>query len=163
MLDCIARIGRLVKLVACCRVASNPLSTTLPGMSQQADFRRTALGFAAWLVVCFGAAAVGGLLRPGDWYAQLEKPAWTPPNWLFGPVWTALYLMMAVAAWEVWRRGGFARQCRPLALFLIQLAFNALWSWFFSRRQLSPSSKRPRPPRTEPSPRALPPALGAAA
>ena len=132
-------------------------------MSQQADFRRTALGFAAWLVVCFGAAAVGGLLRPGDWYAQLEKPAWTPPNWLFGPVWTALYLMMAVAAWEIWRRGGFARQCRPLALFLIQLAFNALWSWFFSRRQLSPSSKRPRPPRTEPSPRALPPAFGAAA
>jgi len=68
---------------------------------------------------------------PGEWYASLEKPSWNPPNWIFGPAWTALYAMMAVAAWLVWRRGGFAAQALPLAAFLVQLLLNALWSWLF--------------------------------
>ncbi len=68
---------------------------------------------------------------PGEWYAQLSKPAWNPPNWIFGPVWTALYLMMAVAAWRIWRLGGFGGQRRPLILFFIQLALNAAWSPLF--------------------------------
>ncbi len=68
---------------------------------------------------------------PGEWYAQLKKPAWNPPGWIFGPVWSALYILMAVAAWLVWRRGGFAAQRRPLGLFLIQIALNALWSPLF--------------------------------
>jgi len=68
---------------------------------------------------------------PGEWYASLQKPSWTPPNWLFGPVWTALYTMMGVAAWLVWQRGGFERRRTALRLFLLQLFFNALWSPLF--------------------------------
>jgi len=90
-----------------------------------------ALGLAGWVLLCFSAAALGGFFLPGEWYAQLRKPAWNPPGWIFGPVWTALYTMMAVAAWLVWRRGGFAVQRVPLGLFLLQLLFNALWSPLF--------------------------------
>ncbi len=68
---------------------------------------------------------------PGEWYASLRKPSWNPPGWIFGPVWTALYAMMAVAAWLVWRRGGFAAQRRPLGWFLAQLALNAAWTPLF--------------------------------
>jgi len=71
------------------------------------------------------------MFPPDDWYASLEKPSWNPPGWVFGPVWTALYTMMAVAAWLVWRRGGFAAQRLPLGLFMVQLAFNALWTPLF--------------------------------
>ena len=68
---------------------------------------------------------------PGEWYAALKKPAWNPPAWIFGPVWTSLYTMMAVAAWLVWQRGGFVSQRRPLMLFLAQLALNAAWTPLF--------------------------------
>lgn len=88
-------------------------------------------GLALWVIACFGAAALGGLFPPGAWYAGLNKPSWNPPSWLFGPVWSALYTMMAVAAWLVWRRGGFRAQRTPLALFLVQLALNAAWSPLF--------------------------------
>ncbi len=84
-----------------------------------------------WLLVTFAAAALGGLFMPGEWYAQLKKPAWNPPNWIFGPVWTALYSMMAVAAWLVARRGGWMAQRRALGWFLVQLALNAMWSPLF--------------------------------
>ena len=89
------------------------------------------LALAGWLFVCFAAASLGGIFLPGEWYAALKKPAWNPPGWIFGPVWTALYTMMAVAAWLVWRRGGFASQRKPLALFLAQLALNAAWTPLF--------------------------------
>ena len=94
---------------------------------------RQILGLTAWLLVCFGAAAVGGAAsaRAGDFYAQLVRPAWAPPSWLFAPVWTLLYLMMAVAAWLVWRTRGFAGARGALTLFLVQLALNALWTWLF--------------------------------
>lgn len=84
-----------------------------------------------WLLLCFAVASLGALFMPGQWYAALNKPAWNPPGWIFGPVWTALYAMMAVAAWLVWQRGGFAAQRRPLGLFLAQLALNALWTPLF--------------------------------
>lgn len=92
---------------------------------------RSALALAGWLLACFGAAAMGGLFMPGEWYAALRKPSWNPPAWVFGPVWTALYTMMAMAAWRVWKRGGFAAQRRALALFLVQLALNAAWTPLF--------------------------------
>lgn len=92
---------------------------------------RSLLALAGWLALCFGAATFGALFAPGEWYAQLRKPSWNPPSWVFGPVWTALYFMMATAAWLVWRRGGFTARARPLGLFLVQLIFNALWSWLF--------------------------------
>src|SRR5512144_2474003 len=92
---------------------------------------RKFLALLAWLAVSFGAAAMGGLFTPGEWYASLKKPSWNPPGWMFGPVWTALYTMMAVAAWLVWRQGGWNKQRKPLLLFLAQLALNALWTPLF--------------------------------
>lgn len=67
---------------------------------------------------------------PG-WYAGLAKPSFTPPNWAFGPVWTTLYLMMAVAAWLVWRAGGWRYAHVALAIYAGQLALNLLWSILF--------------------------------
>ena len=90
-----------------------------------------AVGLICWLALCFAAPAVGAFSLPGEWYASLRKPAWNPPHWIFGPVWTALYTMMALAAWLVWRRGGLASQRMPLVLFLIQLALNAAWTPLF--------------------------------
>lgn len=94
-------------------------------------------GLAGWILASFAAASTGLLFPPGDWYASLQKPAWNPPSWLFGPVWTLLYLMMAVAAWRVWRRGGFGRHLRPLGWHLLQLGLNALWTpLFFGLHQM---------------------------
>ena len=89
------------------------------------------LALVGWVLLCFAAASLGGLFMPGEWYASLKKPTWHPPAWIFGPVWTALYTAMAVAAWLVWRRGGWAAQRRPLLLFLAQLALNAVWTPLF--------------------------------
>ncbi|MBM3878024.1 MAG: tryptophan-rich sensory protein [Verrucomicrobia bacterium] len=83
------------------------------------------------MAICFVAPALGIFAMPGEWYASLRKPSWNPPGWIFGPVWTALYAMMAVAAWLVWRRGGFAAQRRALTMFLVQLALNAAWTPLF--------------------------------
>lgn len=84
-----------------------------------------------WVLLCFAAASLGGFFGPGEWYAALKKPAWNPPGWIFGPVWTALYIMMAVAAWLVWKQGGFKTHRRALTMFLVQLALNALWTPLF--------------------------------
>jgi tryptophan-rich sensory protein len=81
--------------------------------------------------MCFSAASMGALFPPGDWYAGLNKPSWNPPGWVFGPVWSALYAMMAVAAWLIWQRGGFGAQRRALMRFIIQLALNAAWTPLF--------------------------------
>lgn len=89
-----------------------------------------------WLLVCFAAAAMGAFFMPGEWFDELKKPSWNPPAWLFGPVWTVLYAMMAVAAWLVWKRGGFAAQRKPLALFLAQLILNAAWTPLFFGLQM---------------------------
>jgi tryptophan-rich sensory protein len=92
------------------------------------------IGLVVVNVICFAAAGIGSLVTtpqiPG-WYADLAKPAWKPPNWIFGPVWSCLYLMMAVAAWLVWQQRGFAGAKLPLTLFAIQLALNSLWSVLF--------------------------------
>lgn len=92
---------------------------------------RRILALIGWLLLCFAAASFGGLAGSGEWYDALNKPSWNPPPWIFGPVWTALYSMMAVAAWLVWRQGGWTRQRRPLFFFLAQLALNALWTPLF--------------------------------
>lgn len=89
------------------------------------------LALAGWLALCFGAASLGAVFMPGEWYASLKKPSWNPPAWIFAPVWSALYAMMAVAAWLVWKRGGFSAQRKPLGLFLTQLALNAIWTPLF--------------------------------
>ncbi len=95
-----------------------------------------ALGIA--LAATFAAAAAGGLASAGAgaFYAQLARPAWAPPGWLFGPVWSVLYPMMAVAAWLAWRASPGPAVRPALLLYGAQLAANALWSWlFFAGRQ----------------------------
>jgi tryptophan-rich sensory protein len=84
-----------------------------------------------WVLLSFSAGLFGSQFRPGEWYAALSKPAWTPPGWIFAPVWTTLYLLMGIAAWRVWREGGWTRQRLALALFVVQLLLNAAWSWIF--------------------------------
>lgn len=97
---------------------------------------RAAIAFWVALVVCFGAATLGAWQTAAgvhSWYPALHKPPWTPPNWLFGPVWTVLYFMMATAAWRVWMRAGWHAS---LWLFLLQLSLNTLWSAiFFGQRR----------------------------
>jgi tryptophan-rich sensory protein len=84
------------------------------------------------LIICIGGGAASGLATPpGDWYASLAKPTWTPPGWLFGPAWTLLYTLMAVAAWTVWRRRQQTSVCVPLTLFAVQLALNFAWTPLF--------------------------------
>ena len=93
-------------------------------------------GFMVFLVMCLGAQLTGSFLtmpaiRSG-WHAGLEKPFFNPPGWLFGPVWTALYFLMAVAAWMVWRQGSGNVQVKSaLMIFFVQLVFNVLWSALF--------------------------------
>ena len=98
------------------------------------DRARNVTALAVALVLCYGAAAVGRLLgagADGGWYADLAKPSWTPPSWVFGPVWTLLYGMMAVAAWLVWLRRRQRPAAAAMALFAAQLALNAAWSPLF--------------------------------
>lgn len=89
----------------------------------------------AVLIVClvapFCAGLIGSRFMPGAWYASLAKPAWNPPDWIFAPVWTLLYVLMGVAAWLVWRRAGCVQARTALIVFLVQLVLNALWSWLF--------------------------------
>jgi len=87
------------------------------------------------IVACLAAGAIGSVFTRSaipTWYATLEKPSFNPPNWLFAPVWTFLYILMGVAAFLVWRKGLENRQVRiALIVFLIQLVLNALWSVVF--------------------------------
>jgi tryptophan-rich sensory protein len=93
--------------------------------------RRDVLGLVAFVLLCFGTATLGRTAAAAavrDWYAALHKPAWTPPSWLFGPVWTLLYGMMAVAGWLAWRD---ERTKATTLVFLLQLLLNGAWSWVF--------------------------------
>lgn len=91
------------------------------------------VGLVAWLALTFGAAAIGAVasVDAGSFYGQLVRPAWAPPASAFGPVWSALYLLMGVAAWLVWRERGAVHLPVALTLFVVQLCANALWSWLF--------------------------------
>ncbi|TFZ45264.1 tryptophan-rich sensory protein [Stenotrophomonas maltophilia] len=91
------------------------------------------MGLLGWVAITFAAAALGAWASTSaaSFYATLALPSWAPPASVFGPVWTLLYAMMAIAAWLVWRERGW-RGARPaLSLYLLQLAINALWSWLF--------------------------------
>lgn len=90
-------------------------------------------GLVVWLVIVFVAAALGAAasVEAPSFYAQLVRPEWAPPARVFGPVWTVLYALMGIAAWLVWRVGGYRRAQVALNLFLAQLVLNTLWSWLF--------------------------------
>lgn len=95
------------------------------------------IGAVGWLVLTFAAAALGARFLPDEWYRRLNKPAWNPPSSIFAPVWTILYLLMAAAAWLVWRRHGLGGALVPLILFVAQLLLNAGWTWlFFGRHRI---------------------------
>ena len=94
---------------------------------------RQFFGLVGWLLLTFAAAAIGARasIDAGAFYGTLTRPSWAPPAWLFGPVWSILYLLMAISAWLIWRARGFAGAPGALALFVAQLVLNALWSWLF--------------------------------
>ena len=98
-----------------------------------------AIGLIAWIGICFLAGAIGGLATTSSvtgWYAEINKPAWNPPGWIFGPVWSTLYLMMGVSSWLVWKNSSFQESKLALGWFVFHLLLNVLWSIvFFGLRQ----------------------------
>lgn len=92
-----------------------------------------------WIAVCFAAAGIGGTATStsvASWYPELTRPTWTPPDAVFGPVWTVLYFLMAVSAWLVWRTAGWFQARHALGCFTLQLGLNVAWSViFFGLRQ----------------------------
>ncbi len=105
----------------------------------KAGVKKNLVGLILALAACFAVASLGGIwtsqgLR--NWYPALAKPPWTPPNWVFGPVWTLLYVAMAVASWLVWKRGIASDVKMPLRLYGFQLLLNLAWTAiFFGLRQ----------------------------
>jgi len=92
------------------------------------------LALIAFLVLCFGAAGIGGAVTAESvrsWYPTLVKPFFNPPNWVFAPVWTLLYALMAVAAWRVWCAAGPRHAALALTAFAVQLVLNVCWSVVF--------------------------------
>ncbi len=114
------------------RDAIECMTTTTTGSSN-----RQILVLAGFLLAAFAVAGLGSLATADNvdgWYATADKPAFNPPNWVFGPVWTILYIAMAVAAWLVWRRRG------DLRLWWVQLALNLAWTpVFFAGQWLWPA------------------------
>jgi len=92
---------------------------------------RSPLVLMGFLALSFLVASSGIQFQPGDWYVGLKKPSWTPPGAAFGPVWTILYILMAISAWMVWKSSGMARAKGALAMYLFQLLLNASWSLVF--------------------------------
>lgn len=91
-------------------------------------------GLIIWIAICFAAAGIGALMAApalSDWYPKLNKPAWTPPNGVFGPVWTLLYASMGFAAWAVWLQRTSRNVTPALSIFAIQLILNVAWSGLF--------------------------------
>ena len=99
-------------------------------------------GLIVFLGICYLVAAIGAWVTLpavafGGWYTFVPKPAWTPPSWLFGPVWTILYTLMGLAGWLVWRQAGCVMAAAaPMALFTIQLVFNLAWTLIFFGQHL---------------------------
>lgn len=81
-----------------------------------------------FVALCAGAALFGVTFKPGEWHAALLKPSWNPPNWVFAPVWSIVYLMIAVAGWLVWRHEPYSA---AMGLWFVQLVLNGAWSWLF--------------------------------
>ena len=92
------------------------------------------LSFLPFLAIVAAVAVSGAVFIPGDWYKSLDKPTWTPPDWLFAPAWTVLYLMIAIAGWLIWQSQGIGL---ALGFWVANLIFNAVWSWLmFGRHKI---------------------------
>jgi len=95
---------------------------------------RDIAGLVVFLALCLVISAIGGTFTAtsvGGWYQTLEKPVFKPPDRVFAPVWTALYALLAIAGWRLWRRAGFERRGRALTLFALQRGLNLIWSFLF--------------------------------
>ena len=102
--------------------------------NKQGGKRRELLGLAGFLAACFAVSGIGGFVTAtsvGSWYQALEKPAFNPPDWVFAPVWTALYILMAIAGWRVWLFARSAARTTALIVFAGQLSLNLAWSILF--------------------------------
>lgn len=98
------------------------------------NHRTRVFALIAFMVLCLSISAFGGAVTAtsvNDWYATLEKPFFNPPNWLFAPVWTAIYFMIAFSGWRVWLKRGLKNAKGPFAIYGAQLALNLLWSFLF--------------------------------
>jgi len=92
------------------------------------------LGLAAFIILCLLVSGIGGAVTAksvGSWYLSIEKPPFNPPDWVFAPVWTTLYILMAVAGWRVWRRRHRVHRRHALIMFYVQLTLNLAWSFLF--------------------------------
>ena len=92
------------------------------------------IGLVLFVLVCLGAGGLGAVATTPEidgWYRTIVKPEWSPPDWVFGPVWTTLFILMGMAAWLGWKPAGFNGAASPLARFALQLALNGAWSWIF--------------------------------
>lgn len=103
-------------------------------ISDRPKARRDLVGLLAFIILCLAVSGVGGAITATSvdtWYQALEKPPFNPPDWLFAPVWTALYILMGIAAWRVWRLRSFEATPKALAVFAVQLSLNLAWSFLF--------------------------------
>lgn len=108
--------------------------TMLPPMQSFSPRRRwwvSGLALIGWMLFSMAAGASGAIWPVSPWYFEIARPSWTPPPWVFGPVWTLLYLSIGASAWRVWRRGGFRRDGVALGLLLVQWSFNFAWTGLF--------------------------------
>jgi translocator protein len=108
--------------------------TALAATAPRPSAARSVVALVAFLLISYGVAALGSLAtiqNVDGWYADADKVFWSPPNALFGPVWTVLYGVMSVAAWLVWRRRETTDVRRPLSLYVAQLVLNAIWTPVF--------------------------------
>ncbi|HEY1059021.1 MAG TPA: TspO/MBR family protein [Limnobacter sp.] len=94
---------------------------------------KNVVSLVVWLAVTLGVGALGAVasVNAASFYANLVRPEWSPPGWLFGPVWTALYILMGISVWLVWKQSPSARRTGALEWFVAQLLVNGLWSWLF--------------------------------
>ena len=96
--------------------------------------RRDFCDLFGFIILCLAVSAVGGAITATSvdtWYQALEKPPFNPPDWVFAPVWTALYILMGIAAWRVWRLRSFVNSGKALSTFAVQLGLNLAWSFLF--------------------------------
>lgn len=92
------------------------------------------LGLVVFVALCLAISGIGGAITTtsvGTWYQALQKPSFNPPDWVFAPVWTTLYVAMAIAGWRVWRQARFEVRRKALTVFAVQLGLNLAWSFLF--------------------------------
>ena len=110
------------------------INTSMEPTMIHSKSRRNLLGFLAFILLSIAVSGIGGAITATSvdtWYQVLEKPSFNPPDWVFAPVWTALYILMGIAAWRVWRLRSFKATRMALSIYAVQLCLNLVWSFLF--------------------------------